>query len=77
MLRGLVVGALKGDPRSVMTLLRVADQTGQFEPNEPLTKITRVIVSWKDNQAAKEAGQEPDANPIPANRDISRDEDEP
>jgi hypothetical protein len=30
-MRGLVIGALKGDPRSVMTLLRIAEQTGEFE----------------------------------------------
>src|SRR5215212_4717950 len=29
-LRGLVVGAMKGDSRSQMTLFRLAEQTGQF-----------------------------------------------
>ena len=36
-MRGLVIGALKGDARSQMTLFRLAEQTGQFEqPPEPL-----------------------------------------
>jgi hypothetical protein len=48
LMRGLVVGALKGDTRSIGTLFRLAEQTGQFdEPGEPITRIQRVIVSWK------------------------------
>src|SRR6187455_889992 len=30
-MRGLIVGALKGDTRSMGTLFRLAEQTGQFE----------------------------------------------
>src|SRR4029078_4923977 len=46
-IRGLIIGALKGDTRAMGTLLRLAEQTGQFEdPNEPITRIERVIVSW-------------------------------
>ena len=43
--RGLVVGAMKGDSRSQMTLFRLAEQIGQFEQaQQPLHTITRVIV---------------------------------
>src|SRR5688572_24928267 len=33
-MRGLVVGALKGDTRSMSTLFRLAEQTGQFQDPE-------------------------------------------
>ncbi len=37
-LRGLVIGAMKGDSRSQMTLFKLAEQTGQFDQDrEPLT----------------------------------------
>ena len=43
--RGLVIGAMKGDSRSQMTLFRLAEQIGQFEQaQQPLRTITRVIV---------------------------------
>lgn len=45
-MRGLVIGALKGDTRSMGTLFRLAEQTGQFEqPKNDITQITRVIVN--------------------------------
>lgn len=44
--RRLVIGALKGDARSQMTLFRLAELTGQFEqPPEPLKKIERIIIT--------------------------------
>src|ERR1043165_5551598 len=47
-LRGLVIGALRGDTRAMGSLLRLAEQVGQFdEPGQPITRIERVIVSWK------------------------------
>ena len=40
-MRRIIIGALKGDPRSVMTMMRIAEQTGEFQgddgKNEPLT----------------------------------------
>jgi hypothetical protein len=43
-LRGLVVGALKGDQRNLMTLFRLAEQTGQFEDiRTPMTSIKFII----------------------------------
>jgi hypothetical protein len=39
-MRRLIIGALKGDSRSLMTLMRIAEQTGEFEnepSNQPLT----------------------------------------
>ena len=66
-IRGLIIGALKGDTRAMGTLLRLAEQTGQFEdPNEPITRIERVIVSWKAPGAEDEK--------LPANSDTCRDE---
>src|SRR3954471_5017467 len=47
-LRGLIVGAMKGDSRSVVTLFRLAEQAGEFQDDRTeFTRIERVIVSWK------------------------------
>lgn len=47
-MRGLVVGALKGDQRNVGTILRIAEQSGHFtEPGQEIGRIERLIVSWK------------------------------
>jgi hypothetical protein len=55
-MRGLVVGAMKGDARSVATLLRLAELCGDFEePSAQITQITRVIVDWAGDRAS-EAG---------------------
>ena len=44
-IRGLVIGAMKSDSRSQMTLFRLAEQVGQFdETPEPFRIIERVIV---------------------------------
>jgi Family of unknown function (DUF5681) len=40
LMRRLIIGAMKGDSRSLMTLMRIAEQTGEFESdigNQPLT----------------------------------------
>src|SRR3954471_14812433 len=43
--RRLVIGALKGDSRSMLALFRLAEQTGQFEePPVQHTIIERIIV---------------------------------
>lgn len=66
LMRGLVIGALKGDTRSIGTLFRFAEQTGQFEePSEPITAIRRVIFTWKPPEAEGE---------LPASSDVCRDE---
>jgi hypothetical protein len=45
LVRGLVIGPMKGDSRSQMTLFRLAEQIGQFEQApDPLHTITRIIV---------------------------------
>ena len=51
--RGVVVGALKGDVRSTAILFRLAEQVGQFQDDNTsgITKIERVIVSWKPRGA--------------------------
>ena len=49
LMRGVVVGALKGDPRNMAMLFRFAEQTGHFEERATqITEIRRVIVGWKD-----------------------------
>jgi Family of unknown function (DUF5681) len=52
-LRGLVIGAMKGEPRSVDTMFRLAEKIGQFElKNEQqasITEIRRLIVSWEND----------------------------
>jgi hypothetical protein len=47
-MRGMVVGALKGDSRSLGVLFRLAEQTGQFEDeSNPISQSRRVIVGGK------------------------------
>lgn len=52
-LRGLVIGALKGEARSVDTVFRLAEKIGQFEQNKEqqasVTEIRRIIVGWKSD----------------------------
>jgi hypothetical protein len=42
-LRGIVINAMKGDQKSVVTLYKIAEQTGQF--NEAATE-NHLTVSW-------------------------------
>src|SRR3979411_1231257 len=46
--RGVVVGALKGDSRNTAILFRLAEQVGQFQDGDRrgITEIRRVLVSW-------------------------------
>jgi len=43
LMRRLVIGALKGDSRSLMTLMRIAEQTGEFMDDE---KQEQLIIRW-------------------------------
>jgi hypothetical protein len=44
-MRGLVIGALKGDTRSMSTIFRFAEQTGQFEETgQTIVRVRRFIV---------------------------------
>lgn len=62
-MRGLVIGALKGDSRSLGTLFRLAEQAGHFQDvPEPITQITRIIIDAAVPRAH---------DSFPANRDIS------
>jgi Family of unknown function (DUF5681) len=45
-LRSLVLGAMKGDPKNVVTMFKLAEQTGQFEDATEITSIQRIIVGW-------------------------------
>jgi hypothetical protein len=56
--RGVVIGALKGDVRNTAILFRLAEQVGQFQDDNTsdITRIERVIVSWKP------PGAEPDGD---------------
>jgi len=56
-LRGVVLGALKGDPRSMAMLLRLAEQAGGFEDQRSeITKIDRVIVNWQHPEDGRASG---------------------
>jgi hypothetical protein len=49
LVRGMVVGALKGDQRNLAMLFRFAEQTGQFQDaGADITEIRRVIVRWQE-----------------------------
>src|SRR3982075_4474519 len=49
--RGVVIGALKGDPRNMAMLLRLAEQAGQFQDGpSDITEIRRVIVRWQGDK---------------------------
>ena len=63
--RRLIIGAMKGDSRSQMTLFRMAELTGQFE-EAPLqhTVIERVIVDPRARHPEE----------VPAISEVSRDE---
>jgi hypothetical protein len=66
--RRLVIGALKGDTRSQVTLFRLAEITGQFEQQpEPLTTIQRVIITGVPRA-------DDDVPSLPANSDTNREE---
>src|SRR5882757_2516966 len=55
--RGVVIGALKGDIRNVAILFRLAEQVGQFQEDhtrDVITRIERVIVSSKPPGAEAE-----------------------
>ena len=61
--RSLVIGAMKGDPRSQQNLFRLAEQIGQFEeaPGN-LQRIERVIVQWQSGDTPLSA----DRGDVPA-----------
>src|SRR5947207_14693390 len=49
LMRGVVVGALKGDPRNMAMLFRFAEQTGHFqEPSNNITEIRPVMLRLQD-----------------------------
>jgi hypothetical protein len=75
-MRGLVVGALKGDSRSLGVLFRLAEQTGQFEETNPISQITRVIIGWKEPQNREGVTRLPRSGDFPASNDISKEEPE-
>src|ERR1700716_2173732 len=47
--RGVVIGALKGDSRNTAILFRLAEQVGQFQDGESrdITEIRRVVRGWR------------------------------
>jgi len=65
LMHGLVIGALRGDARSMGTLLRLAEQMGQFEEERnDVTGIRRIIIT----------GVPRHGDDIPAISDLSRDD---
>lgn len=51
-LRGVVVGALRGDTRSLAMLLRMAEQAGGFQDPSEITEIRRVIIGWEKSDGS-------------------------
>jgi hypothetical protein len=47
LVRGMVVGALKGDQRHLAMLFRFAEQTGQFQDAASDIAETRLVVRWQ------------------------------
>jgi hypothetical protein len=46
MMRGLIINALKGDSRSMSTMFRLAELSGQFdEPNSTKQPITQIVLT--------------------------------
>jgi hypothetical protein len=67
-IRRLVIGALKGENRNLMTLMRIAELTGQFdEAPERLDRIERIIITGVPRH-------EDDLPALPANTEVSRGE---
>jgi hypothetical protein len=72
-LRGLVIGALKGDARSLAALFRVAEHTGQFEEElTPITRIESVIVTGVPRNEDDKPRNE-NVVPFPAAREVNTD----
>jgi hypothetical protein len=66
LMRRLVIGALKGDSRSLMTLMRIAEQTGEFENDA--TGDQKLVIQWNTTY---EAAPQRDDRPLPAIRRVS------
>jgi hypothetical protein len=54
-MRRLVIGALKGDSRSLMTLMRIAEQAGEFEDRADRGPV---IFRWQTTYEAAQTGSE-------------------
>jgi hypothetical protein len=66
-LRGLTIGALKGDARSMMTLIKLAEHAGEFETEATNQALT---IQWLTTYEAKDPqGREE----LPAISDFNRD----
>ena len=71
-LRGLVIGAMKGDARSMTTLFRLAEQTGQLDQQgSSITEIRRIIISPAPMPEDHPANR---VSPFPGNSDINRED---
>jgi hypothetical protein len=66
-LRGLVIGAMKGDARSVVALFKLAEQTGQFEDDRS-DRPQEIVFRWMTPEESGDARSQP----IPAVRQLSR-----
>ena len=66
-MRRLIIGALKGDSRSLMTLMRIAEQTGEFQDDARSEALT---IQWMTTyESAPRTDEEPS---LPAGRRFSR-----
>lgn len=46
-LRGVVVGALRGDSRSLAMLVRLAEQAGGFDDKQDVQQIDKIVLTWE------------------------------
>ena len=46
-MRGVGVGALRGDTRSLAMLFRLAEHAGEFDQAQTTAPLTQLVVSWK------------------------------
>jgi hypothetical protein len=65
MMRGLIINALKGDSRSMSTMFRLAELSGQFEPSGA-KPITHIILTGVRANAALEDDGGPDCWRLPS-----------
>jgi hypothetical protein len=71
-MRRLIMGALKGDTRHLRALFRLAEQTGQFNPEEEEQQIVEIVrFAWEPERPA--AQQQAIEHPLPVSSQNNRD----
>ncbi len=66
MMRGLIISALKGDTRSLTTMFRLAELSGQFDDASAQKPITQIILTGVRAGEVMEHGLRPDPGRLPS-----------